>query len=64
MKTNESSIRGELLTGGILTVIFSLLFLYFNKEKSGAELGLQMPFFMIPYFLLFTIGQPGVSKKI
>jgi membrane protease YdiL (CAAX protease family) len=64
MKTNEPNFPGALITGGILTVIFSLLFLYFNKENSGSELGLQMPFFMILYFLLFSIGQPGVSKKI
>lgn len=64
MKAKESKFSGALIKGGILTVVFSLLFLYFNKGKSGAEPGLQLPFFLILYFLIFTIGQPGVSKRV
>lgn len=59
-KIRFSEYYRPLITGGLLTLCFALLFLYFNKEKSSAELLLQTPYLIVLYFLVFTIGQLDV----
>lgn len=51
-----------LLLGGILTSVFLILFLYFNRSESINELLIATPYFIIIYFLIFNLGQPDVNK--
>ncbi len=50
------------LLGGALTIIFLILFLYFNGKESTNELLIATPYFLILYFLIFNLGQPDVNK--
>ena len=54
----------QLITVGVLTSILFLLFLYFNWNQPATELLIGSFYFIVLYFLLFTIGQPEVSKRI
>lgn len=54
----------EISTGGILTGILFSLFIYFNWSQPPTELLIASVYFLILYFLLFTLGQPGVSASI
>ncbi len=50
--------------GGLLTSIFLILFIFFNQKEPTNELLIATPYFIILYFLIFTLGQPEVIKKI
>lgn len=52
------------LLGGALTIIFFMLFLYFNWKPSTTDLLIASPYFVIIYFLIFNIGQPDISKQM
>lgn len=54
----------EISKGGILTGILFSLYVYFNFNQPLNELLIGSVYFLILYFLLFTIGQPAVSARI
>lgn len=54
----------ELAIGGILTGILFSLFIYFNFNQPLNELLIGSVYFLLLYFLLFTLGQPNVSARI
>ncbi|WP_421829038.1 CPBP family intramembrane glutamic endopeptidase [Larkinella sp.] len=55
---------GEIRTGGLLTAALFVLFLFFNGQLPPAELLLASPYFIVLYFLTFTLGQPGISERL
>ncbi|RZJ26810.1 MAG: hypothetical protein EOO48_12655 [Flavobacterium sp.] len=55
---------GEIRTGALLTAALFALFLYFNGQLPPAELLLASPYFIVLYFLTFTLGQPGISERL
>jgi len=49
-----------LIKSSLLTAVFFGFFLTFNQQLSATELALDSPFFLLLFFLLFTVGQPSV----
>jgi len=54
----------EIATGGILTGILFSLFIYFNFNQPLNEFLIGSVYFLLLYFLIFTLGQPRVSAQI
>ena len=58
-----TSYSRTLVKSGFLTALFLGLCLTFNRQLSVAELVLDSPFFIVLFFLLFTVGHPTVVAK-
>lgn len=66
---NQTSLKSPLITGGICTAILSVFFLFFSGEQNALQdIVIALPFFLVLYFLMFSLGMPDVSdwlrKKI
>lgn len=59
----NSSYSRTLVKSGLLTALFLGLCLTFNRQLSAAELALDSPFFIVLFFLLFTLGHPSVVAR-
>ncbi|MFT4017495.1 MAG: CPBP family intramembrane metalloprotease [Agriterribacter sp.] len=58
----QSSLKRALITGGIYTLLLSMLFILIASTYSTASaIFLALPFFVILYFIFFTLGRPQVS---
>jgi hypothetical protein len=58
---DADNLRDSLLKGGLATGILTLLFLFFVWDKySASELFLALPFFIVLYFIQFTIGRDSI----
>lgn len=56
-------LNSEYIQSGILTLILTLMFLLFVwNDTSSFNLFISLPFFIILYFLFFSIGSPNLSK--
>ncbi len=63
MKKIESKVRDELIQGGVWTAILTVLFLTISRDKSSFfEIFSALGFFILLYFLFFSIGRDEVSK--
>ncbi|MEZ4902739.1 MAG: hypothetical protein R2822_13790 [Spirosomataceae bacterium] len=60
MQITSTSYRRAFLTSAILTIFLFAFFLITNWQQPTKELLAASPFFLVLYFLLFTIGQPVV----
>lgn len=58
------NIKQSLQLGGLLTFVFLILFYFLNKDVKTNELLLATPYFVVLYFMIFTLGQPEILKKI
>ncbi len=59
----EKNLANSFLKGGLLTIILTLLFLFYASGKSSAtELIIALPFFLILYFTQFSIGSEAVIQ--
>ncbi|MEI7423413.1 MAG: CPBP family glutamic-type intramembrane protease [Prolixibacteraceae bacterium] len=61
-KTSEAfSLKGSFIKGGITTILLTLFFVYFISGKiSTGEMLISLPFFLILYFVQFSIGRTDV----
>ena len=65
MINRKPKLRSELLNSGIWTAILTVLFLVISWEKSSVfELFSGLIYFILLYFLFFTIGKEELSKSI
>lgn len=63
MKKIESKVRDELMQAGIWTAVLTILFLTISFNKSSVfEIFSALGFFILLYFLFFSIGREEVSK--
>lgn len=60
MKETSTAYNRALLTGICLTLLLFVLFLITNWQLSIKELLMDSPYFLVIYFLIFTVGQPAV----
>ena len=58
------NIKRPLQLGGFLTFVFLIIFYFLNKDVPTNELLLATPYFVVLYFMIFTLGQPEILKKI
>ena len=63
MKTTKE-LRYEIKTSAVLTGFLTLLFVLFNLSHSSAELLTALPFFIIFYFLFFSVGKENVANGL
>lgn len=60
-----SLIRKSLLRSSVYTLLLTLAFLAITwQEQPLADILMTLPYFIVLYFLLFTIGKPEVSEVI
>jgi hypothetical protein len=52
------------MTGSILTIIYLLLFIYFNAPLPAKEWIITIPAFMIIYFSIFNMGKPEIVDEV
>ena len=52
------------MTGSILTIIYLLLFIYFNAPLPAKEWIITIPAFTIIYFLIFNMGKPEIMDEV
>lgn len=58
---DANSLKGSFIKGGIATIILSLFFIFFVSGKiQTGEMLLTLPFFLILYFVQFSIGRTDV----
>ncbi|MFT3701549.1 MAG: CPBP family intramembrane metalloprotease [Agriterribacter sp.] len=61
----DSVLKKSLLRSGIYTLLLSIVFVFFSwKESSPAAIFSALPFFVVLYFIFFTLGKPSVSQWI
>lgn len=64
MKT-QASFKKSLIHSGIYTALLSLIFILFSREHHpAAEVFIALPYFMVLYFMLFSVGKPVVSDML
>lgn len=52
------------MTGSILTLVYVLLFIYFNAPLPAKEWFITIPAFAIIYFLIFNMGKPEIVDEV
>lgn len=62
MKETYASYQRALLSSAGLTLLLFVLFLVTNWNLSPKELLVASPYFLLIYFLLFTIGKPEIQS--
>lgn len=63
--TNHPSLKRPLITSGLYTVILTLFFLFFSRERNTVQdLCIALPYFMVLYFMLFSLGKPVISDQL
>lgn len=61
MKETSATYNQSLLTSAVLTFLLFAFFLVTNWQLPAKELLMDSPFFLVIYFLIFTVGQPDIS---
>ncbi|HRQ51093.1 MAG TPA: CPBP family intramembrane metalloprotease [Agriterribacter sp.] len=60
--TIQASLQKSLITTGIYTALLSLVFILFSwKGHTARDIFIALPYFMVLYFMLFSLGRPAVS---
>ncbi|HTN06610.1 CPBP family intramembrane glutamic endopeptidase [Agriterribacter sp.] len=60
--TTLASLKRPLVTTGIYTALLSLVFILFSwKHNTAADIFIALPYFVVLYFMLFSLGKPAVS---
>ncbi|AEI50943.1 CPBP family intramembrane glutamic endopeptidase [Runella slithyformis] len=62
MKETSASYPKALVSSAGLTLLLFILFLVTNRNLFPKELMVASPYFLLIYFLLFTVGKPGVQS--
>jgi uncharacterized protein len=63
--TNDSLLKRSLLKSGIYTVLLSIVFVFFSwKESNPTAIFTALPFFIMLYFIFFSLGKPMVSQWV
>lgn len=61
----QPSFKKSLITSGIYTVLLSLVFILFSRAyHPAADIFIALPYFMVLYFMLFSVGKPAVSDRL
>lgn len=57
-----ASVKRSFFKSGVYTLLLTCIFLLFSRNKPGGSgIFIALPFFLILYFIFFTIGKPAVS---
>ena len=60
--TTLTALKRPLVTTGIYTALLSLVFILFSWENNtAADIFIALPYFVVLYFMLFSLGKPVVS---
>ena len=54
-------IAKQFYTGGLLTILYLGLFIFYQRDIPTQELLISLPFVAIIYFFLFNVGNPTVQ---
>lgn len=61
----QASFKKSLITSGIYTALLSLVFILFSRKHHAApDVFIALPYFIVLYFMLFTLGKPAVTNRL
>lgn len=61
----QPSFKKSLTASGIYTALLSLIFILFSRAYHPAtDIFIALPYFMVLYFMLFSVGKPVVSDRL
>ncbi len=61
----QASFRKSLIDSGIYTALLSVVFILFSRVyHPAADIFIALPYFIVLYFMLFSVGKPAVSDMM